>query len=58
MKTKTKREDCSNFACFRGMVEVHNAVTPEGDPVTEICPICGGQGWIEVPDKEASDVKP
>lgn len=52
MSEKTKKVECSNFACYRGTVEVRGGArrTPEGDPATEICPICRGNGFIEVPD--------
>jgi hypothetical protein len=48
---KTKKVECSNFACYRGTVEVRgSAKTPEGETLTEVCPICRGDGFIEVPD--------
>lgn len=50
MNEKTKKVDCSNFACYRGMVEVRGrGRTPEGDALTEVCPICKGDGFIEAP---------
>ena len=53
----TTKAECSNMACFRGTVIVRGVFTPEGEPATEICPICRGDGFVEVPCKAAPDAK-
>jgi len=39
---------CPNLLCEQGRVRSGRGLTPEGSPITGICPVCSGDCFVEV----------